>query len=264
VDYFEIPGLSTSTSRVRHLFRLDEQENLWEYYFTIFERLRKYINIPFEAITAEGFAFEEYPQLEAIREALVNMLMHTDYFSPAKPRIRVYDDQMEFFNPGALPKPIDQIIKEDFTMPRNPILAKLFRIVKLAENAGYGFDKMISGWSAYTTKQPHFEQGIDFTKAVFEFQEKPQHVMGWEEIKKGLVERLDIRLVENAWKVLEQIWIHPKITIKEIAKNIGTSTTTVDKHIAKLKKYKMLERIGSDKGGVWMITELEKITSKSD
>ena len=75
----------------------------------------------------------------------------------------------------------------------------------------------------------------------------------WENIKKELVEKLDVGLVENAWKVLEQIWKQPKITINEIASNIETSTTTVDKHIAKLKHINVLERIGGDKGGVWII-----------
>jgi len=50
---------------------------------------------------------------------------------------------------------------------RNPVLAKFFRVVRLAENAGYGFDKMISGWKAYTGKPPLFDEGQDFTKVTF-------------------------------------------------------------------------------------------------
>ena len=53
----------------------------------------------------------------------INMLtdfrMHSDYFSPMKPRIRVFLDRIEFLNPGCLPKDIESIMKEDFTMPRN-------------------------------------------------------------------------------------------------------------------------------------------------
>ena len=49
-------------------------------------------------------------QFTAIREALVNLLMHSDYFSPQK--------------------------------PRNPVLARIFRMIRLAESAGSGFDKM--------------------------------------------------------------------------------------------------------------------------
>lgn len=93
----------------------------------------------------EGFAIENYPYIEALREALVNMLMHTDYFSPAKPRIRIFDDRVEFYNPGGLPVTLKKLLEIDTSMPRNPILAKSFRAVKLAENAGFGFDKMING-----------------------------------------------------------------------------------------------------------------------
>ena len=121
--------------------------------------------------------------------------MHTDYNSAARPRIRVFDNRIEFFNPGALPKSLEQIMKEDISMPRNPIIAKLFRVVKLAENAGYGFDKMISGWIEYAGTKPEFEQGLDFTKATFYFKTKvvkpikeSAEATDWVRIKKQLGE----------------------------------------------------------------------------
>ena len=46
-------------------------------------------------------------------------------------------------------------------MPRNPILTKLFRMVKLAENAGFGFDKMDKNWEAYNHTQPHYQIALD-------------------------------------------------------------------------------------------------------
>lgn len=95
-----------------------------------------------------------------------------DYFSAACPRIRVFDDRVEFFNAGALPKPLEKLLEEDISMPRNPIIAKFFRIVNLAENAGYGFDKMINGWKAYTGYPPDFDQGKDYTKVIFRFLKK--------------------------------------------------------------------------------------------
>lgn len=93
-------------------------------------------------------------------------------FSAACPRIRVFDDRIEFFNPGALPKPLEKLLEEDISMPRNQIIAKFFRIVKLAENAGYGFEKMINGWKAYAGSAPEFDQGQDYTKVTFYFQKK--------------------------------------------------------------------------------------------
>jgi ATP-dependent DNA helicase RecG len=166
VDYIEVPGNSYADGPSPFSFRLPEQENLWEYYFTILDRLRKHIDIPIN-ITIEGFASEVVPQLSALREALVNFLMHADFFSPMKPRIRVFDNRIEFLNPGAPPKSIESFIREDILLPRNPILAKLFHSVRLAENAGTGFTKMIRGWQIFRGQPPVFHQEIDYTLVTF-------------------------------------------------------------------------------------------------
>ena len=174
IDLLEIPGTSYSDSSARYTYRMEEQENLWEYYFTAFSRLRQRVDLPFK-MGEEGFAIENYPYLEALREALVNMLMHTDYHSPAKPRIRVFDNRIEFYNPGGLPVSLEKLMKTDTSMPRNPVLAKSFRAVKLAENAGFGFDKMIDGWKTYKNCIPEFDIHIDTTIVTFPLPSSKPH-----------------------------------------------------------------------------------------
>jgi ATP-dependent DNA helicase RecG len=131
----KFPGPVTAMLPCAIHIGLMSRKNHWGYFFVSFDRLRRQFPLPFK-LTTEGLATEDYPQLNAIREALVNFLMHADYFSPAKLRIRVFDCRIEFFNPGALPKPLDKMMAEDISMPGNPVIAKLFRVVKLAENAG--------------------------------------------------------------------------------------------------------------------------------
>lgn len=86
--------------------------------------------------------------------------MHADYFSPMKSRIRVFNNRIEFLNAGALPQDLKMIRSGDMSLPRNPILAKLFRIVNLAENAGYGFDKMEEDWKPYTGIAPSLNRAL--------------------------------------------------------------------------------------------------------
>ena len=160
VDLLEIPGRSYSDAKQRYTFRIEEQENLWEYYFECFTKLKKKVDVQF-SLTAEGFGQELSPGLEAILEALVNLLMHTDHFSPAAPRIRVFADRIEFYNPGGLPKPFEELKNKDISLPRNPVLAKLFRMVKLAENAGFGFDKMNDNWLLYNKTEPEYQIEFD-------------------------------------------------------------------------------------------------------
>ena len=103
----------------------------------------------------------------AIRETLVNLLMHADHFSSIKPRIRVFTDSIEFMIPGRLPKDLESIMKEDFTQPRNPIIARAFRVLKLAESVGSGFEKMFSRRQSHYKSKPEVEGGLDFYKITF-------------------------------------------------------------------------------------------------
>ncbi|GHT47948.1 hypothetical protein AGMMS49965_26170 [Bacteroidia bacterium] len=165
IDYLEIPGLSYADAEPRYTYRVQEQENLWEYYFVLVQRLRIYADNPLY-IGDLGIGREDNKQLDALREALINLLIHADYFSPMKPRIRVFTNRIEFENPGTLPRPIVELMKEDVSVPRNPVLAKLFRTAKLCENAGYGFDKMLV-WKQETQQEVLFETTIDKTKITF-------------------------------------------------------------------------------------------------
>ena len=166
IDLLEIPGTSYSDAKSRYTFRLDEQENLWEYYFECFARLKQKVDVSF-VLSAEGFGEELSPGLVAIREALVNMLMHADYFSPAHSRIRIFSNQIEFYNPGGLPKPLEELKDKDLSMPRNPVISKLFRMVKLAENAGFGFDKIETNWKEYNQTVPVYDLEFDSTITRF-------------------------------------------------------------------------------------------------
>jgi ATP-dependent DNA helicase RecG len=69
---------------------------------------------------------EEVPIVIALREALVNMLIHRDYFDNSQSRIKIYPDRIEMYNPGAAPKPVEDILENEVTAPRNPVMAKAF------------------------------------------------------------------------------------------------------------------------------------------
>ena len=264
IDLFEIPGTSYTDATKRYTYRMQEQENLWEYYFSAFERIRQKVDIPFN-LREDGFAVEDYPYLEALREALVNLLMHTDYFSPAKPRIRIFDDHIDFNNPGGLPKTLKKLLETDQSLPRNPILAKIFRAVKLAENAGFGLDKMFDGWKSYQNKEPIFKDDFDSTIITFPFsmiklQKETTHAIGegdvviedenlvvmtWIELRK--------RLGKNQIRIIEKFQQNSKITAKELAKYLGLTERGVEWHIDKLRTLGIVDRIGAKKGGYWIV-----------
>ncbi len=249
VDLLEVPGTSYSDAKQRYTFRIEEQENLWEYYFECFARLKQKVDVQF-SLTAEGFGQELSPGLESIREALVNMLMHTDYFSPACPRVRIFTNHIEFYNPGGLPKPFEELKSKDISLPRNPILAKLFRMVKLAENAGFGFDKIDENWKAYNSTTPDYL--IEFDSVIVRFKMDTNDGVG--ENVGEVSEKTSGKTSEIIIQLMQQT---PEITIEQLVEKTGLSRRGIEWNIDNLKKLGTIKREGSKKTGKWVVKTVD-------
>ncbi len=203
-------------------------------------------------INEEGIGEESSPGLLALREALVNMLMHADYFSSATSRIRIFTDHVDFFNPGGFPKPLEELKAKDLSLPRNPILTKLFRMVKIAENAGFGLDKIESNWMAYNGTSPNFD--IEFDTVMVRLKtvnDSPERVKG----AIGLGERLG----ETEEKIIQAMANDLYVSQTELSEKLAISTTAIEKHIKNLKEKGIIKRVGPARGGHWeVIKRLKK------
>ena len=113
-----------------------------------------------------GVSPDDESRLYALREGLINFLAHSDWFSPMHPTIRVFTNRIEFQNPGGFIVPVEKVEQEAISLPRNPIIIKLFRAAKLAENAGYGIDK-IKTWTSLTGQLISFKSEITHSTIVF-------------------------------------------------------------------------------------------------
>jgi len=108
--------------------------------------IRKNIKWPvnFKSGSMERVEIPEIP-LEAIREALINSLIHRDFKNPKSNEIAIYKDRIEIFNPGEFPegyKPEDFIEGKEGSMPRNPLIANTLYLSKDIEKWGSGFKRI--------------------------------------------------------------------------------------------------------------------------
>lgn len=170
IDYLEIPGKSLADARVRYTYRMPEQDNIWESYQIILQRLRNFVDAPYEA-HANGVGAEDESQLYALREGLTNCCAHADYFSPMHPTIRVFADRIELQNPGRFMFPLSELRTQIHSIPRNPKLIKFFRYAKLGENAGYGIDKMLA-WERLTKGKVEFASDLVSSTITYWFGEQ--------------------------------------------------------------------------------------------
>lgn len=258
IDLLEVPGTSYKDATSRYSFRLqeDDYENLWEAYFECFKRLRKEVDVNFK-LTAEGFGEELSPGLKSIREALVNMLMHADYFSPAHSRIRIFTNHIEYYNPGGFPKPIEELKGKDLSIPRNPILAKLFRMVKLAENAGYGLDNIENNWKEYNGST--VEYIIDFDSTIVKFQTEVEGVsegvnegvkLNFEGVSEGVNKELNI--------LYNEIASTPGRKASELNEKIDKSLATTERYLKVLKEQGYIEFRGAPKTGGYYLVDVKQ------
>ncbi len=247
IEYLEIPGTSYSDAPVRYSFRITSEKNLFLTFFEVYEPLSRKINVPFSL--RGGVREDDPPHMQAMREALVNLIIHTDYFSQASPRIRVFSDRIEFFNPGALPKKLEDILKEDFSQPRNPVLAKAFRYLKLAENIGSGFHKMIDGWKAHYGLNPVIGGDFDFYKITF-----PTVAIRTKDKTEDKTKdkKYDLNREHEIKAILQK---NGHLSVQEIAAQAGISYAGAYYHVANLVKKGLLRHVGSRKSGHWEVVE---------
>ncbi len=138
--------------------------NLFEQLENTLEILRsKYLisEIKFEGIHRRDVL--EYPY-EALREAIINALIHRDYSSTSHIQVRVYSDKMIIMNEGRLPPeiPVEKLKTTHLSIPRNRLLAEVFYYAGFIEAWGRGTIKIVEKCREQGLPEPDFveENGV--------------------------------------------------------------------------------------------------------
>jgi predicted HTH transcriptional regulator len=96
------------------------------------------------------------------------------YFDNSQSRIKIYTEGIELYNPGAAPKLVEDILENEVTAPRNPVIAKAFRLIGWAETAGSGMMKIFKSLEKLKYPQPTIENNThnSFFKMAFQLTPK--------------------------------------------------------------------------------------------
>lgn len=135
------------------------EANLFQFYQRVIQRLSADLKLPFQL--DEGlFRRGETVVHEAIREALVNGLIHADYHGEGGVIVEKYRDRFEVSNPGTLLLSFDQILKGGVSECRNKALQTMFLLIGAAEKAGSGIDKIRQGWRTQHWRWPSIQEQV--------------------------------------------------------------------------------------------------------
>ncbi len=103
----------------------------------------------------------EYPP-DAIREAIINAVCHRDYEISSNVQIRIFDDRIEIWGCGFLPKPLtlESLKRKHLSILRNPLIAKHFFLIKFIEQWGTGTNDIIDMCLNWELPEPLFEEVV--------------------------------------------------------------------------------------------------------
>jgi ATP-dependent DNA helicase RecG len=133
--------------------------NLFQFYLKVVQKLSADLKLPFQLDT-DLFRKGETVVHEAIREALVNALIHADYLGQGGVLIEKYRERFEFSNPGSLLISLDQLLLGNVSECRNKSLQTMFTMIGAAEKAGSGVDKIRRGWSSQHWRSPIIKERV--------------------------------------------------------------------------------------------------------
>lgn len=100
----------------------------------------------------------------ALREALLNMLMHANYLIDGSISAYAHINYYEFINPGKMKVPTDSFFTTNQTKYRNPVISKLFVQIGLGERAGHGGEKIFEAAVENNFRQPEIKSTEEDTK----------------------------------------------------------------------------------------------------
>ena len=153
VDYQERPEAKTEKRWVDRLIPDGSWSgNVYDFFRKVYQKLTVDLKVPFQL--QGGQRIEDTPVHEALREALVNTLIHADFSGRVSVLVVKRPDMFGFRNPGLMRVPLAQAVLGGTSDCRNRRLQTLFQLVGYGDHAGSGLPKIYHNWSGQHWRRP--------------------------------------------------------------------------------------------------------------
>lgn len=220
--------------------------------------IKNHLHLKAEILGLQRSESYEIP-MPAIREALINAVVHRDYSNAGRDiKVGIYDDVLNIVSPGGLPNGLTlEEARQGRSEIRNKVLARVFKELGYIEQWGSGISRIRQLCQQAGNPEPAFSESGDFVDIEFArdtrlASREPEtkggqkggsiggSIGGEKVVQSGLTERQQA--------VLMLITENPRRTHREIADALGINPSAVQKHLDKLKQAGAIERIGGTRG----------------
>lgn len=186
-----------------------------------------------------------YP-LPAIREALINAVVHRSYTDPNDIQIKIFDSKISIFSPGTFygGLTVAEIQQDNYRSSlRNKLVAEGFYLTNVIEKYGSGFVRIRRAMADYPEVRFSIEEAQGGVWAVFEL----TTLAG--ERQEGVSEGVSKGVSEGVSLLLTHIQKEPGLRAPMLATRMDTSVKNVERWLKQLKNQQLIEFLGAPKTG---------------
>ena len=189
----------------------------------------------------------EYPERKeikmydfaAVREAVVNAIVHNDWSNEYAPKFEMFSDKLVISSNGGIqPSTTKEEFLEGYSLPKNKELMKVFNDLDLVEQMGTGIIRILQSYD-----KKSFEFFPNFIRVTFPFN-KDKFREETEEIAE---------LTETQKSIINLMLDSPTITQETLSKLLGVNIRTIQRNIKTLMEKGLIERVGATKKGKWIV-----------
>ena len=229
--------------------------NLFSFFLRVTPKLYAPIKIPFR-LGPNQQRIDETLAHTAIREAMVNTLVHADYDGRMGIVICRWQDHIEFRNPGLLRLSKELAVKGWSSDCRNKTLQKMFQFLGYSEKAGSGFPKIFMGTDEQHWERPTLREDfqLDQTYLNMPTVDLTEDSFLPEGGVKGGVKTTPITTpITTPNAIIALIRENSTISAAQMAKSLGLTRDGIRYHLDRMKAEGVIRFVGTTRNGHWEI-----------
>ena len=225
------------------------ENNLFNFIRIVIPKLTRNLPRPFNM---EGvIRTDDTLQAKAIREAVTNMIIHSDFMLNGVLKVEKYDNSFVLTNPGLLKLPLEQIYKGGESKARNQRMQNIFRMIGYGENLGSGFPLILNAWNEKHWLRPELLEQPELmqVKLTLHIQNEPINVKVAEHVNTAhLTDRQ-----RKIYEIIKNGTVNGTVNAQNLSAALDISLRTAKRDLYVLRDMNLIHYVGSDKTGHWEI-----------
>ncbi len=246
---------------IRWTDRLQSSSGEWsgnalDFFHRVNSKITKDLKIPFKM---EGiYRVDDTPMHKALREALANCLVNTDFYGVRGVVIKKEQDKLILENPGYIRTGKEQMRLGGVSDPRNQAMMKMFNLVKIGERSGSGIPDVFNAWADEGLEEPIIEEQFkpDRTVLTLSFKKKNSKKsaakIGGKKSAAKIGGKKSTKTEDRLNEILQYMQLGVEYKTNEVAEMIGLQSSRTRELLNMLVEEGKVEILGEDKNRKYM------------